>query len=56
MAENLSLGRFGDVRLDKGGYVCSNAWLCAKVRVFAVSVKAAERGRWGLGAFWPTAG
>ncbi len=43
--EQPSLGRFGDLRLDKRGRCCSTAWLRAKISACAGWVRAGGRSK-----------
>jgi hypothetical protein len=49
----MSLGSFGDLRLDKGGARSSNRWSCARRCAFAGLVATVEA-KSGLAGFLPT--
>jgi hypothetical protein len=51
--ENLSLGSFGDIRLDKGGRRFSGASFARAVFACAGSRTVYGLGTCGFGAFWP---
>lgn len=57
MGRDMSLGTFGDVRLQKGGSFCMNGWLAGVVGGFRyVALAALALGRCGSRAFCITAG
>src|SRR6516165_5104644 len=50
----LSLGRFGDRRLDKRGRRCSDAWSCVRACACGDWRAGGGRRRSASGDFWPT--
>jgi hypothetical protein len=50
----LSLGRFGDERLEKRGLCCSKAWSRARAPAFVMLRAEGGVGSLGFGGSWPT--
>jgi hypothetical protein len=55
MSMELGLGRFGDRRLEKGGWRCMKPWFDALVRAFD-ALQGIERKRFGSRVFCATKG
>ena len=52
-AAKLSLGTFGDERLEKRGVCCSKAWSRTKAPAFVISREEGGAGSSGSGGSWP---